>query len=156
MAMRLGAAETGAGTAEASAGGGVGADSAPSPFPSWTIVGWGEVALGGLSLKESPPWGDAAGRIGTLAAFLLLKTTSPWSLRHRRGPPTPFSLCQGGLEQVMRPQPVGLWRWVEVNWVFEVFGGYVGVVKMGLVGFRWWLVLVRVRIIGGLGQQRGR
>jgi len=32
-----------------------------------------EVALGGLSLKESPPWGDAAGRRGTLAAFLLLK-----------------------------------------------------------------------------------
>ena len=47
-------------------------------------------------------------------------------------------------------------RQVEVSWVFEVFGGYVGVVKMGLVEFRWWLVLVRARIVGGLDQQRGR
>ena len=54
-----------------------GADSAPSPFSSWTIVGGGEVALGGLSLKESPPRGDAAGRVETLAAFLLLKDTTP-------------------------------------------------------------------------------
>ena len=37
----------------------------------------------------------------------------------------------------MRPQPVGLRRWVEVNWAFEVFGGYVEVEKMGLVEFRW-------------------
>jgi len=77
MAIRSGAAETEAGTAETSAGGGGGADSAPSPFSSWTIAGWGEVALGGLSLKDSPPYGDAAGRMGTLAAFLLLKTTPP-------------------------------------------------------------------------------
>ena len=56
----------------------------------------------------------------------------------------------------MRPQPVGLRQWVEVNWVFEVFGGYVEVVKMGLVEFRWWFVWVRVRIMGGLDQQQGR
>ena len=60
MAIRSGATETEAGIAEASAGGGGGADSAPSPFSSWTIVGWGEVALGGLSVKDSPPWRDAA------------------------------------------------------------------------------------------------
>ena len=77
MEIRSGAAETETGTAEASAGGGDGADSAPSPFSSWTIVGWGEVALGGLSLKDSPPCGDAAGRVGTLATFLLLKTSPP-------------------------------------------------------------------------------
>ncbi len=50
----------------------------------------------------------------------------------------------------MRPQPVGPRRWVEVNWVFEVFGGYVEVVKMGLVEFRWRLVLAMARITGGL------
>ena len=77
MAIRSGAAATEAGAAETSAGGGGGADSAPSPVSSWTIVGGKEVALGGLSLKEFPPWGDAAGRMGTLAAFLLLKTSPP-------------------------------------------------------------------------------
>jgi len=51
---------------------------------------------------------------------------------------------------------VELRRWVEVSWVFEVFGGYVGVVKMGLVEFRRWLVLVKARAMRGLGQQRGR
>ena len=66
-----------AGSAGTFVGGGGGVDSAPSPFSSWTIVGGGEVALRGLSLKESPPWGDAAGRMGTLAAFLLLKDTTP-------------------------------------------------------------------------------
>jgi len=50
MAIRSGAVEMEAGTVEASVGGGGGADSAPLPFSSWTIVGWGEVALGGLSL----------------------------------------------------------------------------------------------------------
>jgi len=40
-------------------------------------VGGREVALGGLSLKEFPPRGDAAGRMGTLAAFLLLKGATP-------------------------------------------------------------------------------
>ena len=55
IAIRSGAAEMEAGSAEASAGGGGGADSAPSPLSSWTFVGGGEVALGGLSLKESPP-----------------------------------------------------------------------------------------------------
>ena len=77
MAIRSGAAETEAGAAETSVGGGGGADSAPSPLSSWTTVGGREVALGGLSLKESPPWGDAAGGMGTLAAFLLLKTSPP-------------------------------------------------------------------------------
>jgi len=62
---------------ETSAGGGGGADSAPSPVSSWAIVGGREVALGGLSLKESSPWGDATGRMGTLAAFLLLKGATP-------------------------------------------------------------------------------
>ena len=56
MAIRSRAAEMEAGSAETSAGGGGGADSAPSPFSSWTIVGGRELALGGLSLKESPPW----------------------------------------------------------------------------------------------------
>jgi len=77
MEIRSGAAATEAGETETSAGGGGGADSAPSPVSSWTIVGGREVALGGLSLKESPPWGDAAGRVGTLAAFLLLKGATP-------------------------------------------------------------------------------
>jgi len=77
MAMRSGAAATEAGATEASAGGGGGADSAPSLVSSWTIVGGREVALGGLSLKEFPPWGDAADGIGTLAAFLLLKGATP-------------------------------------------------------------------------------
>ena len=73
MAIRSGAAATEAGETDTSAGGGGGADSAPSPVSSWTIVGGREVALGGLSPKESSPWGDAVGRMGTLAAFLLLK-----------------------------------------------------------------------------------
>ena len=77
MAIRSGAVATEAGATETSTGGGGGADSAPSPVSSWTIVGGREVALGGLSLKESPPWGDAAGRMGTLAAFLLLKGATP-------------------------------------------------------------------------------
>ena len=94
MAIRSGAAETEAGTAEASAGGGGGADSAPSPFSSWTIAGWGEVALGGLSLKESPPWGDAAGRMGTLVAFLLLKTTPSESSSSERTSNTLFPLSR--------------------------------------------------------------
>ena len=51
MAIRSGAAATEAGAAETSTGGGGGADSAPSPVSSWTIVGGREVALGGLSLK---------------------------------------------------------------------------------------------------------
>jgi len=77
IAMRSGAAEAEAGSVGTSAGGGGGADSAPSPFSSWTILGGGEAALGGLSLKESLPRSDAAGREGTLAAFLLLKDTTP-------------------------------------------------------------------------------
>jgi len=93
--------------------------------------------------------------MGTLAAFLLLKTTPPSkSSSSERTSNTLFPWSRG-LEQVTRPHPVGLRRWMEVSWVFEVFGGYVGVVKMGLVEFRWWLVLVRVRIMGGLGQQWG-
>ena len=75
MSIRSGAAATEAGATETSAGGGGGADSAPLPVSSWTIVRGREVALGGLSLKEFPPWGDAAGRMGALAAFILLKTS---------------------------------------------------------------------------------
>jgi len=78
MTIKSGAAATEAGEAETSAGGGGGADSAPSPVSSWTVVGGREVALGGLSLKESSPWGDAAGRRGTLADFLLLKGVTPF------------------------------------------------------------------------------
>ena len=155
MAIRSGAAETEAGTAETSAGGGGGADSAPSPFSFWTIAGLGEVALGGLSLKDSPPCGDAAGRMGTLAAFLLLKTTPPSeSSSSERTSNTLFPLSRGvgaGDEATAS----GTAAMGEVSLVFEVFGGYVGVVKMGLVEFRWWLVLVRARIMGGLGQQWG-
>ena len=77
MAMRSGAAATGAGEAETSAGGGGGADLAPSPPSSWMVVGGSEVALGGLSMKEFPPWGDASGRRGTRADFILLKTSPP-------------------------------------------------------------------------------
>ena len=77
MAIRSAAAATEPGETETSAGGGGGADLAPSPVSSWTIMGGREVALGGLSLKEPPPWGDAAGRMGTLAAFLLLKGATP-------------------------------------------------------------------------------
>jgi len=77
MAIRSGAAATEAEGAESSTGGGGGADSAPSPVSSWTVVGGREVALGGLSLKESSPWGDASGRRGTLADFLLLKGATP-------------------------------------------------------------------------------
>ena len=40
-------------------------------------MGGREVAFGGLSLKEFPPWGDAADRMGALAAFLLFKTSPP-------------------------------------------------------------------------------
>ena len=40
-------------------------------------MGGREVALGGLSLKEFPPYGDAAGKMGVLVAFLLLKTSPP-------------------------------------------------------------------------------
>ena len=36
-----------------------------------------------------------------------------------------------------------------------MFGGYVEVVKMGLVEFQWWLVLVRARIVGGFGSAVG-
>ena len=74
---KIGAAATEVGEAETFTGGGGGADSAPSLVSSWTIVGGREVALGGLSLKESSPWGDAAGRRGTLATFLLLKGATP-------------------------------------------------------------------------------
>ena len=98
MAIRsgVGAAETEPGTAETSAGGGGGVDSAPSPLSSWTITGWGEVALGGLSLKDSPPCGDAAGRMGTLAAFLLLKNTPPSeSSSSERTSNTLFPLSRG-------------------------------------------------------------
>jgi len=49
------------------------------PFTSFLLdyFGRGRGSTGGLSLNESPPWGDAAGRVGTLAAFLLLKDTPP-------------------------------------------------------------------------------
>jgi len=91
MAIRLGAAATEAGEAETSAGGGGGADSTSSPASSWTIAEGREVALGGLSLKESSPWGDAADRRGTLAAFLLLKVATPSDIISK----TRFPLSRG-------------------------------------------------------------
>ena len=103
--MRSGAAATEAGEAETSDGGGGGADSAPSPISSWTIVGGREVALGGLSLKESSPWGDAAGRRGTLADFLPLKGATPSESSSSDIISKTRFLCQGGLEPVMKPRP---------------------------------------------------
>jgi len=50
-------------------GGGV--DYAPS---SWPIFGGGDVALGGLSLRDSPCWGDVDLEVTTLLVLLLLKT----------------------------------------------------------------------------------
>jgi len=49
---------------------------------------------------------------------------------------------------------VGLRQWVEESWGIEVFGDWVEVVKMGLVEFRWWLVLVRL-MTGEDGVQQG-
>ena len=46
-------------------------DSAPS---SWPICCGGDVALGGLSLNDSPCWGKADREEMTLLALLLLKT----------------------------------------------------------------------------------
>ena len=61
------------------------------------------MALGGLSLKEFPPWGDAAGRMGTLAAFLLLKGATPSeSSSSDIISKTRFPLSRG-LESVMKP-----------------------------------------------------
>ena len=94
--MRSGTARAEARAAETFASVGDGEDSAPSPFSSWTIVGGGEVALGGLSLKESLPWGYATGRMGTLAAFLLLKSTTPSeSSSSERTSNTLFPLSRG-------------------------------------------------------------
>jgi len=75
--MKSGVAATGAGEAMASVGGGGGADSAPSPPSSWGVGGGSEVALGGLSRREFPPWGDASTERGTRADFLLLKGATP-------------------------------------------------------------------------------
>ena len=59
-------------------------------------MGWGEVALRGLSLRDSTPCGDAAGRMGTLAALLLLKTTPPpESSPSERTSSTLFPLSRG-------------------------------------------------------------
>ena len=77
MAMKSGAAASGAGEAVVSGGGGGGADSAPSPLSSWRIIGGSEVALGGLSIKGFPPCGGVSTRRGTRADFLLLKGATP-------------------------------------------------------------------------------
>ena len=77
MAMKSGAAASGAGEAVVSGGGRGGADSAPSPLSSWRIIGGSEVALGGLSIKGFPPCGDVSTRRGTRADFLLLKGATP-------------------------------------------------------------------------------
>jgi len=77
MAMSSGAAGAEAGATGVSVDGGGGADSAPSPLSSWTVVGGGELALGGLFLKDPPPCGDIVGGMGALAVLLLLKTIPP-------------------------------------------------------------------------------
>jgi len=53
---------------------GGGTNSAPSSCSSWTAWIEGDVALGGSSLREFLPPGDVAGRVGTLAGLLFLKT----------------------------------------------------------------------------------
>jgi len=40
-------------------------------------MGGRELALGGLSMKGFPPWGDASTKRGTHADFLLLKGATP-------------------------------------------------------------------------------
>jgi len=77
MEMTSGAATEVAGVTDVPAGVGVGVWSAPSPLSPWTVAGIGVEALGGLSLRELPPWGEAVGGVGTLAAVLLLKTSPP-------------------------------------------------------------------------------
>ena len=52
-------------------------ESAPSPCSFWTVRGGGDVALGGSSLREPPPPGDAADGAGTPVALLFLKTRAP-------------------------------------------------------------------------------
>ena len=133
MAIKSGAAATGPGEAETFAGGGGGADSAPSPISSWTVVGGREVALGGLSLKESSPWGDAAGRRGTLADFLLLKGATPSeSSSSDMISKTRFPLSRG-LGPTMRPRPEERRQWAEESRESEAPQGYVGTVMMSLV-----------------------
>ena len=77
MAMSSGAAGAEAGVVGVSVSSGGGADSAPLPLSSWTVEGGGEVALGGWSLKDPPPWRDAVGGVEALEALLLLKTIPP-------------------------------------------------------------------------------
>ena len=70
------------------------------------------MALGGLSLRESTPLpGDAVGRVGTLVAFLFLKTkpTSESSLSEVISN-TLFPLS-GVLEHASTPRPVGPHQW---------------------------------------------
>ena len=135
--MRSGAAATGAGEAETSAGGGGGADSAPSPPSSWTVVGGSEVALGGLSMKEFPPWGDASGRRGTRADFLLLKGGTPSeSSSSDKISKTRFPL-QGGLESATRPWLEERRRWAEESRESEAPRGYVEMTELSLGGLRW-------------------
>ena len=136
MAIRSGAAATEAGATETSAGGGGGADSAPSPVSSWTIVGGREVALGGLPQKEFPPGGDAAGRMGTLTAFLLLKTSPPSKSSSSEIISNTLFPLSRGLERVMKPRPVGRQQWAGESRMCEVVGGYVRMVKMSLVGLQ--------------------
>ena len=94
--MKSGTAATEAGEAMASAGGGGGADLAPSPPSSWSVMGGSEVALRGLSMKGFPPWGDASTKRGTHADFLLLKGATPSeSSSSDRISKTRFSLSRG-------------------------------------------------------------
>ena len=96
MAMKSGAAASGAGEAVVSGGGRGGADSAPSPLSSWRIIGGSEVALGGLSIKGFPPCDGVSTKRGTRADFLLLKgATPPDSSSSDRISKTLFPLSRG-------------------------------------------------------------
>ena len=131
MVMKSGAAATGAGEAMASAGGGGGAESAPSPPSSWSVVGGSEVALGGLSMKEFPPWGDASTRRGTRADFLLLKGATPSeSSSSDRISKTRFPLSRG--VGAGDPRLGERRRWAEEIWEVEAPRGYVEMTEMSL------------------------
>ena len=116
-----------------------GADSAPSSWASWCD---GDVALGGLSLRDPPRWGDAD-REMTLLVLLLLKTCpSPEPSSSEGTMRTPLPLSRGAEVEVLatasgtatiRGGELGVWRvWGElVVWAVcgeaGLCGGFEGV-----------------------------
>ena len=76
-----------------------GADSTPSSWPSWCD---GDVALGGLSLRDPPRWGDADREEMTLLVLLLLKTCpSPEPSSSEGTMRTPLPLSRGAGVEVL-------------------------------------------------------